>query len=1322
MKLEDQFFQSFFYPFFIGLFLSMVSIIIFSIIYTNDYIDIKTSENLFELEKNNAQINLNTIRISLSSFLLKIQASANEIILGYQKISKTIKLNPDLARNLNDTYLKCALDLNDTEINEDISKLNYMAYWFLDAGVTKAKLDNYPIVKKQLIAFSNIIPNLFQVFAVTNSSAFGYYFYFESTELYLSFPLFADYIWDFTKILDNYTDNPVWCTDSNGNIYNVYKCKCREFYLNIQKAKTNIFDYNSDFNKNRTIFVTEFYYQSGMDFTNVFTMCVQFDEPISEGKAYICADIGENSLIYNFDNINSKLNGYFLVNPVGFSRAFYFPESIEYAYAPTENIFGVGKNFFLEEKNYFYNHIQKLMTSNYIKYINDNNDSFLEEVFINGQNSFDQYFYFNGEIFNFSIYPVVFENIEGYKEHVLNIIYIYNKEIFIKKIRYESNIFVQILLEVIIFAVFGSGLLYLVVMTFNILAKYIVIPIKNADYMMKGINIGGKNRLDYLDFLKKQQDENIEILEKIYMNKDRNNKRSYENEKDVDNSISNNENKENDLDKEQIINEEKNRENDSPNGENKNNNEEFINSKKDFEIKLEQESEFIEKENNFYDFDENLLQFRPLEIDHLIKSLIELKGASLLTKSDSTVEQIIDYSNSEEIFRNFKNKKGENICESNIGNLQSQLMKYDKAIYHLAISLQDNKLKRFFRKNLYDELDESNNLLYKISKHFNPKKIGDRINPLVEKQQNNSKSMFSQKIIGVLINTRYTRLIYAYYKFFSLLQKSKKELIGQFLNISFHNINYYHKSIIQYIFLSYVKNDFIKIGESILDYIEFLIKFKLNTSSDNEYLMNIHNYNLPELKEKRKYKRVIFQKIVKWFILFDDYVLHVKNNTQLLENETLIKDITVKVNISNSQIDTENRSVFLFRVNIQREEYLKGKFAMKCKNYNDALYYLIRASQKKSIAIDGLIKKKSLKKMLKILNILMKQYKKYRIDKLNMEENVLIFENVKAGHISRRNNKFDKNENNNINDRNQKTLTFQQEIEFVKDIIKNEFNECCIKKAKDIIIIIDFNVYNNEQNSYNDKIEAYIDQTKIILDEYLSNNDRLSVFIYSNQYKILCPLLYKSQIDKNSFNYDLINYKKIIFKESEEQDTDSISDYDINEIDEKELQNIQKTGFQFNQDIIKNFSDSQESFNDENKNLSISDIIKGLFDTINYAKKYIRVKQGIQNEKYFIVFTDLFNYYKAKDEIISNNLENLKEDKEIIFLLIGKNKLNYSLKENNNISLLEKENEKQLREILIYKYDKRSDIIYYENMKQIKNILSNIVIKDNIIYPNEIYK
>ena len=34
----------------------------------------------------------------------------------------------------------------------------------------------------------------------------------------------------------------------------------------------------------------------------------------------------------------------------------------------------------------------------------------------------------------------------------------------------------------------------------------------------------------------------------------------------------------------------------------------------------------------------------------------------------------------------------------------------------------------------------------------------------------------------------------------------------------------------QYIYLSFIKNDLVKIGESILDYIEFLLKFKFKTS------------------------------------------------------------------------------------------------------------------------------------------------------------------------------------------------------------------------------------------------------------------------------------------------------------------------------------------------------------------------------------------------------------------------------------------------------------------------------------------------------------
>ena len=821
MKLEDKLFHSFFYPFLIGVILNMFIIILFSIIFTNNYIDKRTSQNLLQSEKNLAELNLKAIQTSLTSYLLKIQASINEIIISYQKNAKNILLNPNLYQNLDDKFLKCALDLNDTEIEGHLDDLSYMGYWFIERGIKKSTLKNNSLEKKQLIAFSEIIPNLYSAFGAINSSTFGFYFYFEQSEIYISFPLLADYLWDFTKILDDYHDNSIWCTDNNGKIYTSYKIKCRPFYINIQKAKTEIFDYNSQFNNNRTIFVTEFYYQSGMDTTNVFTICVQFDEPITEGKAYICADISQDSLIFNFDNFNEKLKGYFLVTAVGFNHVFYFPNSIENAFTPAEIIFNWNIKFFMEEKIYFLNHIQKLMTSNYIKQIvkNKENHNILDEVYINGENTYDQYFRINQEVYNFSIFPVIFENIEGNLEHVLNIIYIYNIDQILNKINTETNVFIKVILELIIFIVFGSGLLFINVLSFNTLAKYIVIPIKNVNYMLKGINIGGKNRLDYLDFLKKKQDENIEMIERFYMNEEKKNNKNKEKKIDNNNNLINGQGNDIDnIDNEPLMNKEKNIS--KINLDEEENNQDIINyTNIDYDKKFDEESIYIENELSFYNYDEYLLQFRPLEIENLIKALIELKEAIMLTKFDNSIEYIIDYSNSEGIFRKIKNKDGETLCQSNIGNLQIQLMKYDKAIYHIAISLQNNRLIKFFNRNLFDEFDESNNLLNKISSSFNLNKNNKKINALIKKQLNSSKDNFSQKAIGILINARYTILIYSYYKFFSILQKTKNDKIkGQFINKNFHNINYYHKIVIQYIFLSFVKNDLIKIGESILDY------------------------------------------------------------------------------------------------------------------------------------------------------------------------------------------------------------------------------------------------------------------------------------------------------------------------------------------------------------------------------------------------------------------------------------------------------------------------------------------------------------------------
>ena len=57
--------------------------------------------------------------------------------------------------------------------------------------------------------------------------------------------------------------------------------------------------------------------------------------------------------------------------------------------------------------------------------------------------------------------------------------------------------------------------------------------------------------------------------------------------------------------------------------------------------------------------------------------------------------------------------------------------------------------------------------------------------------------------------------------------------------------------------------------------------------------------------------------------------------------------------------------------------------------------------------------------------------------------------------------------------------------------------------------------------------------------------------------------------------------------------------------------------------------------------------------------------------------------------------------------------------ENNSVG---EENEEKMLKLILKKFNERSEIIGFENMKKIKTILSsNNVIKDEIIYPNEIY-
>ena len=198
----------------------------------------------------------------------------------------------------------------------------------------------------------------------------------------------------------------------------------------------------------------------------------------------------------------------------------------------------------------------------------------------------------------------------------------------------------------------------------------------------------------------------------------------------------------------------------------------------------------------------------------------------------------------------------------------------------------------------------------------------------------------------------------------------------------------------------------------------------------------------------------------------------------------------------------------------------------------------------------------------------------------------------------------------------------------------------------------------------------------------------------------------KNEIDIDSFSKDLLYYKNKIFNVKENK----ISDSDDSLLDEINIDDNEN---------IRNYSieDSQEDPLDDikkikpNNKINIFDRIKGLFNSINYSQVYLRIKQSQNGEKYIIVFTDLFSNNKITDENVKNNLEVLNENKEIIFLLLGRKNNNENFEKN------------KLSDIICNKFSQKSQIINLGNTKKIKNILSNdIEIKDEFIYPNELYK
>ena len=1384
MKLEKHFFNAFFYPFLFGIVSSII--IVFSILfyYSTDYLDKKSAEDIYNIEKKNAFININSVNILLSNILLKVQVGLQEQITFYEDITSNITDENREDSKANGYVINLQYILNNNFIN-NFKNIDYLSFWFLD-NKTLDLDDTKPEVKKsdlyqQIAVFSQLTQSLYSIHMSMEDILLNIYFLSEGTNVFIGYPF--KYFYGSNTINDfyDYKHNPSWCTDKDGKLIMHYKFQCRDVFNNILRVKEGAFDLNIKDQSNRKIFVSPPYYQlNNKNSDKVFTMCIQFNDSITMKNAFMCADIKYNNLFDSLDNFNERLIGYFSIVSVGLNEAFYFPQISTMGISKTlgEYIFRWDKDYYLEEKLNFIGKIHKLLTSNYRKKLSKEEFiadpiSIFNQIYIDDSNGENQYFYLNKNKYYFCLFPIILENYDHQYEHILSIIYIYDKKLYYTHmLKYQSASYSKLIFQLFLFCLFGSIVLYLLVLAFKLLAKFIVVPIKNVNYMLDGINVGGEYRLKFLENLHKKQEDNLEKLNKIYQIQQKNNydklkKRRISNlkiTKERPNKISSKqlnkeiiknkiiENKLNKDDKDiKDIKEEEIKSKANSVKQNKiikkmnslitkayNEEEKLINVTSDlidddFGMSLELNGEIIEpnvnydkqydldnkiieKELNFYDFDDELLQYRAVEIDRLIQSLLNLKGALLLTSSDNEVNHIIDYSNSEYIFNNFKNKEGSRMCQSNIGNLQSQLLKYDKAIYHLALSLENVELKKLLSNTLSDEFDESDTLLHRIENNYNRDNKEKEINKLVKKQQNSKhQKNFSQKIIGILINSRYNKLIHIYFKFFSFIQKSDynyEKLNGWFMHTSFHTINYYHKILIQYIYLCFISNDLVKIGESILDYIEFLIKFKLKTSKNLKHILYINNKDIPDIKEKQEKKKKYFDKIIKWFNLFDNYSKQINENSALGNYKDILDAYTHNLASNNNDFNSGNQSALLFQINLQRCDFLKGKFALICKDYHDALLYLINAVKKKRIVVDGLIKKRALKHISKISEKIRKAIIKKNYSNLRFNETVYGLSNLEIKNLyqSKANALVNNNlleEKNLINEEEEeeKDVRFIDEIDSIIDVIKNDIEECNEKQLKDIIILVDCNSTNKIV------LESFIDVTKTILKSYLTNNDRLGVFLLLKEYRIICPMSRKCEIDFLNFTKDLDMYSEKIMKSER-------LDYTENEIIEEKLEVNESESYKNNISSENAFNESKEIIN--NIEIDIEKLIKSL----NYCINYLKMKEINTNEKYFIYFTsnikkfidylsdigEYENYKNLSYDSGDKKKINILKDKKINFLLVGK------------VDNEEKDND-IYKKILLENFGAKSEMIPFDNMKKIKTILSaNNIINDNIIFPNEIYK
>ena len=936
-RLSYKFILSFFVPFLIGTILSIIVVVI--LFYSSHKIinkDNQLTQIIREKEfKKTVPLILSGVYKISSVFQIYFDNIANladfyisnKKNLINSKINKTEKLkiinkfcfngvNKDEINNFHDLYIKKG---------KNYEYLLTQIKWFVDKDKKEISEDDEELIQ-QLYLIINTLPLLKTIIETTNEYYENYEesnlisIMFSKSELFLTYPIIYNYING--EDLTTYT-HLADCKTRTGSFPHFYYFKCRPYYSSLLNAVA----------KNKNITISDIY---NFDDGNMgMTICIQIND--GEEQISFCHDLELSQIENQLNSINNKVPGYLFLLKVGSEIPVYYPTVFKKEYRKIINMeFSTNNEYYDDEISLFSKNLSTFISE--YEY-NNSNEKILSLAISK-----------NNEKFNYTIYPIYF-NLKNLSEpqHLLTLIYV---DPFEKENRYYY-VFTTLCISFVYFSM-GFFLILLSRYLISSIGDNIVRPIKIIkDLLEEDFDISTIPKPEDQEISKKIEDSNLknqyntnnlnaiqsnninEISEKIQISSSQNvfNFTSTFGDKDKLYSMMtiSQDNNTNDIMRKSTKN---NLEFTTTNNiifENTNTlsgkNIKFQNIinpeskianmpqllKKDDSSSSDEESSSLDNEDEV-----DKTRYRSNNIQKLFVKLVDLKNAyKFLEKNKLKEDAISEFVHSQNIFSEVNNYEASSICESNLSSLFINKEQYDKAICHLINGIKD------------------------IHKKIFPNIQSKRVSRL--KDNSVKIDELKKKIKNENLLNRYLKLFFCYKQYFKIIKNKFhyghcQDLTKDSFYIS-HHMKMYKLFLNEYIKLTrqyYGGKDLcvgllMQLDEKISFEIPSSLDISTNKELNNNEFYSYYNNNKSNSDNLITDKQKIITEIIEIFKEVDE----LNKNRVYLNNYNIIH----LLNLLKYDADVVNAMDIPPSILIQETNYLKGKFYLKCFDYQKSILH-----------------------------------------------------------------------------------------------------------------------------------------------------------------------------------------------------------------------------------------------------------------------------------------------------------------------------------------------------------------------------------------------